>query len=527
MSNLIAPSYYLSSKKPNCYAIQNNNSEFRNWNHFSEKSVVKFDWSKFGVVDYAKKEDIIVSVAHALPNSSKQEIQGISEGIFLTSKIKKGDIILQVAGGRNILKLGFVSTPDIHPYFTQEEIHIEWKQQFHGISSSQSIFKYENEIQKLSQSTINRLPAPVKELFPYLTDEYFYSKEYGDPFEHFEEYKISPDPKEDGGGSIKLFFGTNRFISPHKPHAQSFEDEIDQLKFGFCNVSIPRGHKLGEIERPKKYWILHFPEKESEHIIVKDVEIQEEESFFLNLTNHFNEIPEKTGLIFIHGYNTSFNDAAKRTAQIAWDVPFNGLAGFFSWPSSAKIPNYFRDGELADASVKYLEEFIEKLVHKTGIEKLHLIGHSMGNKLFTVSLNNLSQKESFKSKLKVIHEIVLAAPDIDQDVFKHNILPHLKGIGKRRTLYSSDHDTAIKLSETFRRGIPRLGSAGGSLFVADGLDTIDASNIKSRGLHHSYVFDTKELLSDLYYLIDKGLDPLNRRLHAKKFDALTYWLFPK
>jgi len=139
----------------------------------------------------------------------------------------------------------------------------------------------------------------------------------------------------------------------------------------------------------------------------------------------------------------------------------------------------------------------------------------------------LSDKSSFESKLKIINQIVLAAPDIDQNVFLNTILPKFQKIGNQRTLYASDKDNALHLSENFRNGLSRLGDASESLFVSEGLDTIDASNVKSNWLGHSYIFDTKELLSDLFYLLGKGLKPEERRLRPRKKKNLIYWLFPK
>jgi tetratricopeptide (TPR) repeat protein len=37
-------------------------------------------------------------------------------------------------------------------------------------------------------------------------------------------------------------------------------------------------------------------------------------------------------LIFVHGYNMSFDNAARRAAQIAYDINFDGATFLFSWP---------------------------------------------------------------------------------------------------------------------------------------------------------------------------------------------------
>ena len=77
-------------------------------------------------------------------------------------------------------------------------------------------------------------------------------------------------------------------------------------------------------------------------------------------------------------------------------------------------------------------------------------------------------------------------------------------------------------------GLPRPGEAGEDLFVAAGIDTIDASNVKSEPNGHGYIFDTKELLSDLFYLLKEGKAPVERRLKKRTWkENLFYWLFPE
>ena len=41
----------------------------------------------------------------------------------------------------------------------------------------------------------------------------------------------------------------------------------------------------------------------------------------------------KSALIFVHGYNTSFEDALYRNAQIVWDLRYEGLSVLYSWAS--------------------------------------------------------------------------------------------------------------------------------------------------------------------------------------------------
>jgi esterase/lipase superfamily enzyme len=332
-------------------------------------------------------------------------------------------------------------------------------------------------------------------------------------------------PKKDPGGEVTLFYGTNRSVTGKNVPNDFFGSKLDKLKYGTCTVSIPSGHRQGEIERPKK--ILWFEKKENKekHIVLSTIKEYENVEFHNLLKASLAKCEGKSALIFIHGYNNTFVEAAWRCGQIAYDIPFNGITGFFSWPSDGKTLSYLSDVEKADASIPKLEKFIEDIVKETGVEHLHLIAHSMGNRILTRVLQNLSIKAEFANHIKTINQVVLAAPDIDKNVFNDTILPSIQGVGMRRTLYASDKDKALKLSKRLRRGMIRIGEAGGNIYIASGLDTIDASNVMSEGNHHSYIFETKELLTDLYLLLTQGLDPMSRRLREQKREALSYWLF--
>ena len=50
-------------------------------------------------------------------------------------------------------------------------------------------------------------------------------------------------------------------------------------------------------------------------------------------------------LVFVHGYNNLFDDALFRTAQIAYDLKYDGAAFLYSWPSGAGIAGYPYDSK--------------------------------------------------------------------------------------------------------------------------------------------------------------------------------------
>lgn len=527
MENLPVPIFH--AKK--IWAIQLSNTNHRIWENKEIESKLFFQWDDISVPNSATYNDISIAVAQKYSNDRIEKVKSIAYGIYQYPKLQKGDGILGVDGERLVKKTGVVISKSIKTKQNRKvEIDIRWIKEIREGNADLDIFNTELEIQSVNQSMLKNISLP----FVIEGGGSNVAKGASSLGENNPYIKLVPmsepkfkSEKEDKGGKIKLFYGTNRNKLYTNDMNKFYGDDLSELKFGMCEVSIPRGHIQGEIERPLSIWVFKFSEKERKHVILDEINELEEQQFFSQLTNDIKKHSTKSSLIFIHGYKTNFDEAARRTAQIAWDIPFDGIAGFYSWPSCGRTLSYLKDIEQVDATIPFFEEFIEKFVLKTNIEKLHLIAHSMGNRLLTFTLNNLSAKTDFSQKLNIIQQIVLAAPDIDQSVFKSIILPKFQNVGSRRTLYSSDKDKALHLSEELRRGLSRLGDAGSSLFVDSSLDTIDASNVKSDGNNHSYIFDTKELLSDLHYLLNLGLDPLNRRLRARKKNSLKYWLFPK
>ncbi|MBE8726374.1 alpha/beta hydrolase [Flavobacterium sp. KB82] len=185
----------------------------------------------------------------------------------------------------------------------------------------------------------------------------------------------SLNAKQDPGGKIRLFYGTNRKPADKIESKQNYGSLDGELQYGICEVNIPQGHKQGEIETPLNLWIFKFLENPQMHVVVEKIQALDYSSFI----NHFSETlkitQKKNALLFVHGYNNSFDDAAKRTAQLAWDLQFDGFTGFFSWPSAAEIKDYFTDEAAARTSVPSFVQFLEILISETELEQLHIIAH--------------------------------------------------------------------------------------------------------------------------------------------------------
>src|SRR5262249_8140228 len=120
-------------------------------------------------------------------------------------------------------------------------------------------------------------------------------------------------------------------------------------------------------------------------------------------------------LVFIHGYNVSFENAVRRTAQIAYDLNFDGPTIVFSWPSQGRLWGYLADRDEVDIASGQLRQFLAKVNMKAKVQRVHFIAHSMGNLVLLRALETIGLGRG-DAQLP-LGAIITAAPDVDPDVF--------------------------------------------------------------------------------------------------------------
>lgn len=213
------------------------------------------------------------------------------------------------------------------------------------------------------------------------------------------------------------------------------------------------------------------------------------------------------------------HEAAKRTGQIAYDLNFHGPAILFSWPSDARIAAYPSDLNNADCAVPHLAAVLEMLIETTGATTLHLIAHSMGNRVLVNALAWLAPRLAARP-LSVFSEIFLTAPDIDAEVFR-DLAARIAGVGRRMTLYASQNDQALALSRDLN-GHPRAGDTRYGVVIVDGVETVDVSAVDSSLVGHACYGSNGTVLADLFEAI-RGLQPMSRRVSESRFWRQSHW----
>ena len=325
--------------------------------------------------------------------------------------------------------------------------------------------------------------------------------------------------------TVRTYYATDRLSNGKADPLTGYGGgRSETLHYGFCEVSIPRDHQMGMLESPS-ILRLEFKETPTKHVVVLRTAERPRDAYFAELAAQVRQSPRRSAFLFVHGYNVSFANAARRTAQMAYDLGFEGAPVFYSWPSQGKTEAYTVDEQNVEWAQPNLRAFLEDFFQRSEAENIYLIAHSMGNRALSRALVSfLESNPRARSRLK---EIILTAPDIDAEVFKRDIVPALTSARSRVTLYASSKDLALLASKKVH-GYPRAGDAGAQLVLAPGLETVDASEVDTSLLGHSYFAETRTLLGDIYTLIKED-KPAGQRYGLKAVESPRgkYWAFKK
>ncbi len=321
---------------------------------------------------------------------------------------------------------------------------------------------------------------------------------------------------------VPVWFATDRQATGETAPARQFGTARAAVSYGRCEISIPREHRMGELES-RSLLRLEFRDNPAKHVLLLKTELQQREAFFTDLGRRLRASPPGHALLFVHGYNVSFEDAARRTGQMAYDLGFDGAPVFYSWPSQASLSGYLEDEANIEWSQANLGLFLRDFLQRTDATHIYLIAHSMGNRALTRALAQvLAEQPQAAARIR---EIILTAPDIDADVFRRDIVPALAGAANPITLYASSEDIALAASKRIH-GYPRAGDSGSGMVVMDGVETIDATGVDTSFIKHSYFASRRSTLGDMYYLINNNTRAADR--FGLQFQAAgRYWTFKK
>lgn len=327
-----------------------------------------------------------------------------------------------------------------------------------------------------------------------------------------------------------LWYGTNRAPNQAGDLSKGFSAERDQkLHYGTCQVAVPKSHRIGEIGSS---WLKNLLTRKDDRLKLdtKSMTKDDAPSFWDNIRQTLQEHDhgQRMGLVFIHGFNVSFEAAALRAAQIGFDLQFPGITAFYSWPSQGLLTKYFADEASIQASEPYITQFLLDFVEKSGAEQVHIIAHSMGNRGLLRSIQRIIHQTPTTTQ-KRFGQIILAAADEDPDVFKE-LGANYQQIAYRTTLYVSSQDKALASSGLIHDE-SRVGFTP-PVAIIPGVDTVEVSNIDLSLLGHGYYGDARPVLTDIHTLLREDVSNPQKESPGSRFglreqlnaEGKKYWI---
>lgn len=125
--------------------------------------------------------------------------------------------------------------------------------------------------------------------------------------------------------------------------------------FSLTAIGVPQNHHPGAVERPS-----FGSADKNRHFTVLNKRNMDEDEFYGEVASH---VSGRVGssrdiLLYVHGFNTSHDEARFRLAQIVADGGFSGVPALFSWNSRGGLFNYESDKEAATVSRDALEKVV-------------------------------------------------------------------------------------------------------------------------------------------------------------------------
>ena len=265
--------------------------------------------------------------------------------------------------------------------------------------------------------------------------------------------------------------------------------------FVAMDISIPpeNARKVGEVAWPKR-----LPSNPNTDFAVVNVDNLDRAGAIKWFDGAVRKTPDRSVLVFIHGFNNTFEDSVYRFAQIAHDSGTHAVPVLVTWPSRGSLLAYGYDRESTNYTRNGLETLFQYLAHDPNVGEVSILAHSMGNWLALEGLRQMAIRNGgLPAKFK---NVMLADADVDVDVFRSQIAD----MGKNRpnfTLFVSRDDRALAASKRVWGDVDRLGAIDPEQspykeeLAANEISVVDLTNVKSEdALRHSKFAQSPEVV---------------------------------
>lgn len=281
-----------------------------------------------------------------------------------------------------------------------------------------------------------------------------------------------------GVAKVSMLVATTRSARNAAPGQLFTGERGGRLSFADITISVPpdASRKIGDIQWPKK-----LPANPATDFVTVSADVLDQKQAIAAFDKRIKRTGERRVMVFVHGYNTSFEEAVYRFAQIVHDSKAPATPVLFTWPSRAKLLSYGYDHESGNYSRDALEQLLTALNRDPNVKEIAILAHSMGNWVTLEALRQMAIRNGHVAPK--INSVMLAAPDVDFDVFRRQIA----AIGPKRppfTIFTSQDDEALAFSRRVW-GEPRLGAINAetepyrSVLERDRVTVLDLTKVQS------------------------------------------------
>lgn len=260
---------------------------------------------------------------------------------------------------------------------------------------------------------------------------------------------VSPNALTGAADIQRIHLATDRVLAPDLSGTTM---RGGALSFAQYDITIPPGHQPGEVE-----FSATNPDPKTSFTVLDKRPIRSLRDLAENVRAASGPLgrPIDSPIVFVHGFNTSMQDAVYRHAQIAHDYGLQGPQVTFAWPSIERPVGYVRDKDSILIARDHLEELLVALTREN--QDVFVFAHSMGTQLVVETLRQLSISGQ-QDVLGRIGGVILVSPDIDLDLFESQH-ERIDPLPNPFVVMISESDYALRFSSRLTAQTERLGSA--------------------------------------------------------------------
>lgn len=326
---------------------------------------------------------------------------------------------------------------------------------------------------------------------------------------------------------VYVWYGTDRRPKDPANESKGYGPDADgAVHYGRCEVAVPKKRTVGSLGSS---WLDRLLKWNDDRLKISKRTPMGADALWADMGEALRQLKatERMALVFIHGFNVEFDEAALRAAQLGFDLQVP-VTAFYSWPSRGNLKDYGADAESIQGSEPHIANFLMQVSQLDDVERVHVIAHSMGNRGLLRAMQSIVNQAAAMSR-KPFGQLILAAPDVSQRVFVYLAKAHAQ-LADGATLYVSREDKALAASEIVHGGYPRAGFTP-PVTIVDGINTIDMTDVDMSFLCHSTYGDARGVLEDIFYLIrgksnpDDRFGPKGNRVLDSQ--GRPYWIIKK